>query len=74
MSAIPSHMQLDPFQDAIIAAITDAHNALQEGVAQESLEIVHNEPILIEVYCGFSPILHNYSIFGFNRDRGKFGF
>ena len=67
-------MQLDPFQQAIIQAITEAHNALQEGVAQESLEIAHNEPILIEVYCGFSPILHNYGILGFNRDRGKFGF
>ena len=74
MARLPAHMQLDPFQQAIIQAITEAHNALQEGVAQESLEIAHNEPILIEVYCGFSPILHNYGILGFNRDRGKFGF
>ena len=74
MGSLPAHMQLDPFQEALIAAITDTHNALQEGVAQESLEIVQNEPIMIEVYCGFSPILHNYGILGFNRDRGKFGF
>ena len=74
MARLPAHMQLDPFQQAIIQAISEAHNALQEGVAQESLEIAHNEPILIEVYCGFSPILHNYGILGFNRDRGKFGF
>lgn len=74
IGALPVHMQLDPFQESLVSAITDAHNALQEGVAQEFLEIVHNEPIMIEVYCGFSPILHNYTIFGFNRDRGKFGF
>ncbi|XP_029205418.2 tumor protein p63-regulated gene 1 protein-like isoform X2 [Acropora millepora] len=71
---LPDHMQLDPFQETLITAIADAHNALQENVAEDSLEIVYNEPILIEVYCGFSPILHNYSIFGFNRDRGSFGF
>ncbi|XP_020621899.1 tumor protein p63-regulated gene 1-like protein isoform X2 [Orbicella faveolata] len=74
MSELPEHMQLDPFQESLISAITDCHNALQEGVAQESLEIVQNEPIMIEVYCGISPIVHNYSIWGFNRDRGKFGF
>ncbi|XP_068699832.1 tumor protein p63-regulated gene 1 protein-like isoform X2 [Montipora foliosa] len=72
IGTLPHHMQLDPFQEALITAITDAHNALQENVAQESLEVVHNEPILIQVYCGFSPILHNYTIFGFNRDRGNF--
>ncbi|CAH3023591.1 unnamed protein product, partial [Porites evermanni] len=74
MARLPAHMQLDQFQQAIIQAITEAHNALQEGVAMESLEIAHNSAILIEVYCGFSPILHNYGILGFNRDRGKFGF
>lgn len=74
ISELPEHMQLDPFQESLISAITDCHNALQEGVAQESLEIVQNEPIMIEVYCGISPIVHNYSIWGFNRDRGKFGF
>lgn len=67
-------MQLDPFQDSLIGAISDSHNTLQEGVAQESLEVVHSEPITIEVYCGISPILHNYGILGFNRDRGKFGY
>lgn len=74
MSELPEHMQLDPFQESLISAITDCHNALEEGVAQESLEIVQNEPIVIEVYCGISPMIHNYSIWGFNRDRGKFGF
>ena len=71
---LPAHMQLDPFQQVIIQAITEAHNALQEGVAKESLEIAHNEPILIDVSCGFSPILDNYGILGFNRDRGKSNF
>lgn len=74
VGAVPVHMQLDPFQELLISAISDTHNALQEGVAQESLEIVHNEPIMVEVYCGFSAMFHNYNISGFNRDRGKFGF
>ena len=33
MAGLPAHMQLDPLQQAIIQAITEAHNALQEGVA-----------------------------------------
>ena len=33
MARLPAHMQLDPLQQAIIQAITEAHNALQEGVA-----------------------------------------
>ena len=74
VSDLPPHMQLDPFQESLIQAITDSHNTLQEGVAQDSLEIEHNEPIMIEVYCGISSIFHNYGILGFNRDRGKFGF
>lgn len=74
VSDLPPHMQLDPFQESLIQAITDSHNTLQEGVAQDSLEIEHNEPIMIQVYCGISSIFHNYGIFGFNRDRGKFGF
>lgn len=74
LSDLPPHMQLDPFQESLIQAITDSHNTLQEGVAQDSLEIEHNEPIMIQVYCGISSIFHNYGIFGFNRDRGKFGF
>lgn len=74
VSDLPPHMQLDPFQESLIQAITDSHNTLQEGVAQDSLEIEHNEPIMIQVYCGISSIFHNYGILGFNRDRGKFGF
>ena len=33
MARLPAHMQLDPLQQAIVQAITEAHNALQEGVA-----------------------------------------
>ena len=33
MARLPAHMQLDPLQQAIIQAITEADNALPEGVA-----------------------------------------
>lgn len=74
LNEMPVFMQLDIFEQELISAITNAHNSLQQGVAEQSLEIRRNEPILIEVYCGFSPILHNWSILGFSRDRGRFGY
>lgn len=70
---IPRFMDLNEFQKDLVSAITAAHNELHPGVAEDSLEF-NNDPILIEVYCGASPIVHNWSILGFNRDRGKFGY
>ena len=67
-------MQIDLFEQAAISAIKNAHNGMQEGIAEQSLEIAQNEPILIQVYCGFSPILHNWAILGYSRDRGHFGY
>lgn len=70
---IPRYLDLNKFQQDLVTVISTAHNELQPGVAEDSLEF-SNEPILIQVYCGASPMFHNWSILGYNRDRGSFGY
>ncbi|EDO34029.1 predicted protein, partial [Nematostella vectensis] len=73
MDRIPRYMELNYFEQEVLSAIKAAQNELHPGAAENSLEF-SSDPILIEVYCGASPMFHNWGLLGYRRDRGSFGY
>lgn len=81
-------MQVDPFYGRLVEAVrscrarlmterrmagVDDEESQRQAAPEETLEVV-NEPIVLDVYLGWSAMVHNTSQLGFLKNRGFINF